>query len=271
MSEISVIMPVHSAIDPEHFNQAVISILNQTLTPSECIIIVDGPVKQYLKKQLMKIEQNSIVNVIYLKKNSGPGVTRSIGIDNAKSDIIALMDADDISLPERLEKQYKIINRGNIDVVGSWIEEFRVLPGDLKKVRVVPEDHSKIYRFGKWRMPVNNVSLMFTKESYKKAGGYTDQKRNEDWSLIVRMLVNDCKFYNIQEVLIKARAGENMIIRRRGWDHFFLGLKIFFMMYKLGYINYFHFITNLVIRVIVRLLPIKVTNILYEKFLRSKK
>jgi len=268
MSKFSVIMPVYGGDNPIHFKQAIQSLQEQTRLPDEIIVVVDGPIQQSTKSVLDEIKNNRVFKIIYQNKNLGPGVSRSNGIKASNHKIIALMDSDDISVNCRFEKQLDVIKNKKVDVVGSWIEEFIKLPSDLKISRRLPELHSEIYKFGKWRMPVNNVSLMFKKEVYEKTGGYTNQVRNEDWSLVVRMLASGAIFYNIQETLVHARAGNDMIRRRRGRDHFLMGLKIFTLMYKLKYINLLRAISNITIRVIIQFMPIGFTNVLYRYLLR---
>ena len=85
------------------------------------------------------------------------------------------------------------------------------------------------------------------------------------------MLASGAIFYNIQETLVYARAGNDMIRRRRGRDHFLMGLKIFILMYKLEYINLLRAISNIIIRVIIQFLPIGFTNVLYRYLLRYHK
>ena len=266
--KFSVIIPVYFGDKASFFRKAINSIINQTLPPDEVIISIDGPISEDLREEIKDIKANKIFSILDQKINKGVGVARKEAIKIAKYDVIALMDSDDISLESRFEKQLKIISEAKAEVVGSWIEEFENIPNDLGSIRKLPTTHDEIYEFGKFRMPVNNVTLMFTKKAYVRVGGYSEQRNSEDWNLIARMLAKGIIFHNIPEVLVYARAGESMVTRRRSYSHFINELKVFPEMYSLKYINLFHLIANILIRVLLRVLPQKLTSLTYRKILR---
>jgi len=263
-------MPVYAGDNLEYFKKATSSILNQTLKPDEIVIVVDGPIPNTHKLFLNELSENSIINVIFNAKNCGSGVSRDIGIKNCKNEIIALMDSDDISVPNRFEKQLNYLVNNNVDIIGGWIEEFTEIPGDINSIRKVPSSHNEIYEYGKWRMPVNNVTLMFKKKAYFEVGGYPKQRRVEDWSLIAKMILNNNIFYNFPEILVYARAGKKYFSRRRKFNHFFYDLKIFLFMYKRGYINFLIMMINIIIRIVLKVLPQFITRIIYNNILREK-
>ena len=103
--DFSVSMCVYGKDNPKYFSIAVESVINQTLRPSEIVLVVDGPIEGELEDLVKYYEKQEIFNVIYLAENQGHGNARRKGLDNCKYDIVALMDADDISLPNRFEKQ----------------------------------------------------------------------------------------------------------------------------------------------------------------------
>ena len=266
--KFTVILPVYYLEKASNLKKSIQSLFVQTLLPDEIIIVVDGPVGSDLQGVLDEANNNDIVTLLQLSKNYGVGVARRKAIEIAKYNIIALMDSDDMSCDNRFEKQIAIFESHNVDVVGGWVEEFKVHPGDLLKIRKVPASHLDIFKFGKWRMPVNNVTLMFKRESYERVGGYSVQKKSEDWNLIVKLIANGYVFFNIPEVLVNVKVG-NLIQRRRGHEQILTQLKIFTLMYKLNYIGVFHLVSNITIRVILRLLPTGITSQLYRFFLRN--
>jgi len=269
MNKFSVIMPVYYKEEPERLRLAILSLIEQTLLPDEIVVVLDGPVGESLNKVLKEFDHLNFIKVIRLKENLGVGMARKTAISEAKYNILALMDSDDISYKNRFKLQIKEIINKRAQVVGGWIEEFSSSPGDLKVIRKLPINHDEIYKFGKWRMPVNNVTLMFTREVYDAAGGYTEQTKSEDWNLFVRLITTGAKFYNVPEVLVYARAGEDMILRRRGWTQIITQLSIFPLMYKMKYIGFYHLFLNIFIRINLRFLPAGVTSYLYKKVLRE--
>lgn len=268
MLKISVVMAVYQGDVPEFFRDAIDSVLNQTLAPNELLIVVDGPVNDRLESVLCEVSTLDSIRIIRTPYNNGPGAARDLAISEAKFEIIAVMDADDICLSNRFERQLSIMKSGQAEVVGSWIEEFDINPGDLERVRRVPVTHAEIFEFGKWRQPVNNVTTIFTRSAYYKAGGYQPIRYVEDYDLWVRMLKIGIKFHNIPEVLVHVRCGKSMLERRSGIPYLTVELRLIHRMYLAGYLNLFQLSGNVLIRLVSRLMPSRLLGKVYDKWLR---
>ena len=269
MNKFSVVMSVYISDSPIYFVEAVNSLLNQTKLPDEILIIADGPLSEKLEIAFDSFKNIDFIKLIKLDKNCGLALSRKEAISRASFDIIAVMDSDDICVPDRFEKQIKLIENGQAQVVGGWIEEFNNQPKDKGKIRNTPTSYEEILSFGKWRNPINHVTLMFTKKAYDAVDGYSSVRHTEDWDMISRMLVEGIIVMAIPEVLVHVRAGDDMIVRRRKIAQFIGEIKIFFRMYKIGYINIFHLVCNIFIRVILRMLPKFITRFTYNLFLRK--
>lgn len=268
MIEFAVIMSVYHRDVPEHFREAVDSILHQTLPPKEIIIIVDGDIGNELQAALHNISSLKSIRILRNRNNQGAGSSRHLGISETKCEIVAIMDADDICLPNRFERQLPILENGKSDLVGAWVEEFEDNPGDLERVRRVPITHEEIFEYGKWRQPANHVTAMFRKEAYYKAGGYQPIHYVEDWDMIVRMLRKGIRFYNVPEVLVYVRCGKAMLKRRSGISYLAAELRLFYRMYLSGYLKLSQFCGNVIVRLVSRLLPKWILAIVYAKGLR---
>ena len=103
--KFSVAMCVYGGDNAEWFQVAVNSVLNQIVPPDEVVLVVDGPVPDTLGSVICGYEQMPQFKVIRLAENQGHGNARRISLENCTYDLVALMDADDISVPERFEKQ----------------------------------------------------------------------------------------------------------------------------------------------------------------------
>jgi len=104
---VTVLMPVYNA---ERFlSEAMDSILNQTLINFEFLIIDDGSHDSSLK--IIRSYDDPRIRLVQNEKNLGISATLNKGINLASADLIARMDADDISYPERLQKQYDYLKR----------------------------------------------------------------------------------------------------------------------------------------------------------------
>lgn len=151
----------------------------------------------------------------------GHAIARQTGLSAAKNELCAVMDADDLSVPNRFEKQLQVFEaHPEATVVGGLINEFINEPHHVVGTRVVPEKDSDIKEYLKSRCPMNLVTVMLKKSDVLKVGGYQDWYCEEDYYLWIRLALGGYKFYNIQENLVNVRVGEEMYQRRGGKKYF---------------------------------------------------
>lgn len=264
-------MCVYGGDNPSYFEAAVRSVLDQTIQPTEIVLVVDGPVSSELDSIIKTFENMAIFNVIRLKKNQGHGNARRIGLDACKYDLVALMDADDISVPNRFEKQIKVFESNKtVSVVGGIIHEFTDNVDNVVGKRIVPESDADIKQYMKKRCPMNQVTVMFNKKDIDMVGGYIDWYCEEDYYLWLRLHLAGKLFYNIQENLVNVRVGNEMYKRRGGWKYFKSEVKLQLFMKKKGVIGNMTFFVNIVKRLVVQvLLPNKIRGLVFKKFARS--
>jgi len=270
--QFSVSMCVYGKDNPEHFKTAMDSVINQTAPPDEIVLVVDGPIPQELQTAIDGFcEKHDNLNVIYLEKNSGHGEARRIGISNCRYPLIAIMDADDISLPDRFEKQLaKFKENPNLSIVGGNIREFIGSPENVVGVRQVPMSDEDIKNYMKSRCPFNQVTVMFKKDSVELAGGYLDWFSNEDYYLWIRMALCGFEFANLDEILVNVRVSKEMYARRGGWKYFRSEAKLQMFMYKKRIISVFRLIYNVLVRFAVQvIMPNGFRAFIYKRFARE--
>lgn len=269
--KFSVSMCVYGGDNPNHFEIAVDSIIKQTIKPSEIVLVVDGPVQDELNEKIIKYEENELFKVIRLEENQGHGIARKIGLENCTYDIIAIMDADDISINDRFEKQIKCFeNESDISIVGSQISEFIGDPENIVGNRIVPCNDKDIKEYAKKRCPMNLVTVMFKKDDINSVGGFIDWYCEEDYYLWLRMILADMKFKNIDEVLVNVRVGKEMYNRRGGLKYFQSERKLQKYMKKNKMIGFGTYFMNVTKRFIVQvLLPNKIRGFVFKKFARK--
>lgn len=267
---LSVIMSVYANDSPLFLQQAIDSVFQQTVLASEFIIVIDGPIGDALNEILAATHVNPTVKVIRLDQNMGAGAARKIAIDECSTEFVALMDADDICVSDRFEAQLREFSDENIGVVGGQIEEFRENPEDLGVVRVNPIGQKAIYSYGKWRNPINHVTLMYRMSCYKTVGGYSNVRHIEDWELISRFLVNNVRIVNLPKTLVHVRSGDAMVVRRRKWAKFIGRMGVFWIMYKNSYFGLHNLFGNVFIHAVLRFMPASFTSFIYQKFLRKR-
>lgn len=188
-------------------------------------------------------------NPIYLKENQGHGNARRVSLQNCRNELVALMDADDISLPQRFMHQLQRFAKNDaLSIVGGQISEFSGDERNIIGIRKVPEKHGDICQYLKKRCPMNQVSVMFKKTDVENAGGYQDWFCEEDYYLWIRMMEAGCIFENVPEILVNVRAGENMSSRRGGWKYFRSERKLQKYMLAKGIITFSQYIYNITLR-----------------------
>ncbi len=270
--KFSVLMSVSPKEEPSNLKSSISSVINQILPPSEIVIVKDGPLPQELNNIVndFNLRYPDLFKIIDFEENKGLGTALNIGLISCSHKIIARMDTDDICVPDRFKIQIQFLKTNkHIDIVGSQIVEFYDSPDNITGYRNVPLNDNDIKAFAKWRNPLNHMSVMFRKNAVLKAGNYSDMRHIQDYELWIRMIKSGCRFANLPLVLVFARTIQSD--KKYNLNYFKYELIIQFKLYKLGFVNHFELIRNIVLRLILRLSQYNLGSILYLKFLRSVK
>lgn len=275
MENFSVCTSVYKNDRPEYVRVALDSMLvNQSVKPAEIVLVQDGPVPDSLSSLLSEYETKypQVMHIIRLEKNGGLGNALKLGVENARYDICARMDSDDICLPDRFEKQLAYLEaHPECDIVGGQMTEFIDTPDNIVGRREVPLTNEEIYEFMKSRCALNHVTVMFRKGAVLKAGNYQDWFWNEDYYLWVRMMMAGCKFANIPDVAVNVRSGADQYARRGGKKYFKSEIGIKKLMLENGMISKKEYLINYIERFIIqRLMPNSVRGWVFRTFARKK-
>ena len=169
----SVLMSVYYKENPDYFRVSIKSMLEQTVSPDEIIIVKDGKLTEGLDAVLEEFRDSENIKVIALSENKGLGEALSIGIENCRNELIARMDTDDISVNNRCEKQLESFRSNKkLSVVGTSVSEFIDDPSIRVAFKGVKTRDEDIKQQMKFRNPFNHPSVMFKKSDVLKAGGY---------------------------------------------------------------------------------------------------
>ncbi len=268
--KFSVLMSVYHKDDPTYLDTALNSLTEQTAVPDEIVLVKDGPVSQQLEGVIDAFHKKfSNLKIVALEKNSGLGNALNQGLKHCSHELVARMDSDDISKPHRFEKQLHIFETNKfIDVVSSWIDEFIDIKENTVSTRKIPETTEEIACYAKSRCPVNHPSVMFRKSAVLSAGNYQPFPLFEDYYLWARMLLNNAKFYNIQESLLWFRTTSDTYKRRGGLKHAIDEIQFQKFLLKSNFINIPTFFENIAIRFCVRIMPNGLRAFIYKKILR---
>ena len=232
-------------------------LVNQTIRPSEIVVVIDGPIPEATESLLKEYQEKfpTVFTFIKFDQNQGLGVALQKGVEASKNEIIARMDCDDISVPERFQKQLSFLaEHPDIDIVGGQITNFIGEPEHQVNIRFVPTSNAEVRKSMKSFCAMNHVSVMFRKEAVLKVGNYQDWFGNEDYYLWVRMMENDCIFANLNDILVNVRSGKEQYERRGGWEYFVSGEKLQRYMLEHRFISFPRYLFNVLIRLLVQVL-----------------
>lgn len=221
---ISIILPVYKNDRPEYVKLSVDSILNQTFSNIELNIGVDGPIGEDLAVILRFYEKDDRVNIHWFEENRGLAVVLNDLLDDSLDkgfQYIARMDADDISIPTRFEKQMAFLeDNKDIDVVGGAIEEIDETGESRNKVIVYPTSSEDCRYFFAKRNPHAHPAVLFKKSFFDKTGCLyrPEYRQNQDTMLWLDGMKNGTKHANIPDVVLKFRFTDSLFKKRRnGW------------------------------------------------------
>lgn len=274
--KFSVSMCVYGGDDPAFFDAALDSVVNQTVRPNEIVLTVDGPIPAAIEavigKYRTRLASSEVqFRVVYLEQNVGHGEARRICFEHCSYDLIALMDADDLAVPYRFQKQLEVFDRDpTLSIVGGNIHEFIGTADNCVGARIVPETDAEIKAYMRKRCPMNQVTVMFRKADVAEVGGYIDWFCEEDYYLWLRLALAGKRFANVTDNLVNVRVGEEMYQRRGGWKYFSSEAKLQGFMLKKGIIGLPRYTLNVAQRLVLQvLMPNQLRGFIFQKFARS--
>lgn len=276
LPEYAVLLPVYYKDEASQFFRAALSMLNQSIMPSQLVIVCDGPLTDELEEALTRIEDKAALEgveatLVKLDKSKGLGNALNIGLKYCKQDFVARMDSDDISRPKRCEQELLALTDKSLDLVGGCIEEFDAVPGDLGRIRNVPITLEEIIEYSKRRNPFNHMTVMFNKNSVVQAGGYQHCPGHEDYWLWVRMISNGSKCENLPDVLVDVCVGGGMLDRRGGFRYLCSQISFFSQLRQDKYLSSFEWVKAIFPRIVASMVPRVLREKLYKTFLRSRR
>lgn len=200
--KVTVLMPVYRG--DKYLPEAVDSILNQTFRDFEFLIICDDPTAETCLL-LSRYQQSDNRMQVYYQGKEGLVNSLNKGLSLAKGKYVSRMDADDISLPNRLEKQVDFMDENpDIGISGTWIKTIGDVMGDIWKH---PCDHDTIKSKMLFESVIVHPSVILRKNVFCRNGLYYSQNETyaEDYGLWVRS-IKKLKFANIPEILLHYRV-----------------------------------------------------------------
>ena len=252
----SLLVPVYDGDRPDHIRRAMRSAVDdQTVRPDQVVIVRDGPVRDELARCLDELQRASPVPVTFvpLRDNRGLGPALDQGLAASWFDVIARMDADDVSMPHRFEVELPLI--AEADIVGAGLYEFVEDTNEIVGQRVPPTDPARIRRYARMHDPFNHPTVVYRREAVLAAGGYGDLPLMEDYALFARMLAGGARPVNVAEPLVFYRVGEEAFRRRGGARLLRSELRLQREFLRRGFTSPPEYLRNVIVRGGYRLVP----------------
>lgn len=268
--QFSVLVSVYKKEKPQNLIQCFDSLLQQSLPANEWVVVEDGPLTEGLYRVLDLYEKQypKLIKRVKIPNHVGLGAALAEGIRHCSCELIARMDADDVACKERFERQINLfLRKPELDICGSWIEEFE---GDLENVvsrRKVPVKEQDIRKYQKRRDAFNHVTVMYKKQAVLDAGNYKSVPLMEDTVLWAQMLQNNAHCANIPEYFVKVRVDKDYYERRGGWAYFKQYRQGKQEVLKTGFTDHWDYYSTVLAQFFVALAPMSVRSFVFKHFL----
>ena len=257
---------------PDFLREAFLSTVHhQTRRPAQVVLVQDGPVPRELAEAIERLARESPVEVTHVEMtaNVGLGPALDAGLRASNYEIVARMDADDLSVPERFERQLPLIEAG-ADIVGSGLHEFGHSVEDVVGRRTPPTDPGTIRRVIRFRDPFNHPTVVYRRTAVQAAGGYSDLALMEDYLLFTRMVAGGARPANLAEPLVHYRVGAGAYARRGGLPLLRSELALQRHLRRLGLTTRGQYVRNVLVRGGYRLVPERVRKVAYRRLLANR-
>ena len=267
--KISALIAAYRLTIPREFQLAVSSLINQTVPPSEIIIVFDGPVHTEIERFAQSVTEIPS-KIVRLEDNLGLGAALRIGVENCDSPWILRMDDDDYSFSDRIERQIKFLEQNtDVDVLGGSIIE--IDPRSKQKYRrSVPTTDENIKRTLRFKNPFNHVTILAKRQMVLNVGNYcNDVVGYEDYVLWAKMYKAGATFANLNEDLVEVKFDKAQVGRRRGIQAVYSEIKMQKFLLGIGVISFYIFMFNVTIKTSIRMLPTPILFMLFKKFFRN--
>lgn len=256
-AQFSLLLPVYAGDRPEYFLKAFSSTVDaQTRAPAQVVIVQDGPVPEALSDAVRQAIASTAVPTVHevIAENVGLAAALTRGLQLCNHDIVARMDADDISLPERFARQLPLIESG-LDLIGTGMYEFLDDVGTIVGSRVPRTDAAEIAAFARFADPFSHPTVVYRRSAVERAGGYQPLGLMEDYWLFARMIASGAKVGNIADPLVMYRVGDGAYARRGGVAQWRSEMAIQRAFRSIGFTTAGQYLRNVVVRGGYRFVP----------------
>lgn len=218
MSDVTVVMSAYRE-DPGLFRQAVDSILAQTMPDLELLIALDDPGNEALRHEAeIYAARDPRVRVTVNETNLGLAASLNRAIARCSSRYVCRMDADDVALPDRVERQLAFIEAGGYDLVGGGLDVTDGAGELLYHAQRLPQSPEAVRRALRWNNCVPHPSWLGRRWVFEQ--GYRQIPLCEDYDLLIRTALAGGRIANVPGAVLRYRMGEESISRSSLYEQY---------------------------------------------------
>lgn len=254
-------MSLYDKEKPQNLELCLQSIKDQTLRPSEVVLVIDGPLREELLSIVDNFQIDLNIKKVKLKDNVGLGSALNIGLRECSNSIIARADTDDICLPNRFALQIPFLIKNNLSLCGG--NSIYFFDDGNEKLVKNPIGRDFIKKSSKYKNPFCHPAVAFLKNEIIDLGGYPDLRLGQDYLLWIKVINSNLSFDNMNETLVKVRAGD--LFSRRNFKSFTYDIKTLNYQLSNSYINLITYFFIFFLKLTYSILPVVVKKYLYFK------
>jgi glycosyltransferase involved in cell wall biosynthesis len=271
---ISILMSTYLKDEAWMLAASLASLYEQTRPPAQIVLVLDGPISQDSETviECFTLRRPCHLTLVRLRQNRGLAHALNEGLRACRYDLVARMDADDLSHPKRLEKQWAFFcERGSqVDLLNTWAAEFSSSPLTPDYIKTAPADHDAIVGVLKYRNTLCHPAIMVRKATIEQVGGYsTSVGLMEDYDLFIRMIEKGARFASLQDALVFVRISPQQRGRRGGLGYLRKEWSFRWGLYRREFISLATFLWVIVVMTFFRLSNPFLKQVLY-RFVRNK-
>lgn len=211
--KINVLMCVYKE-KTEIVRAAVLSIIKQTYSNIELIVVIDNPERTDIINLLETLKKETPIRYCVNRQNLGLSKSLNIGLKMCNAPYIARMDADDVSVPERLEEQMLFLLQSHSDMVGGYIDLIDEKDRFIRKRTDFPSKNKYILEMLYYRNCIPHPTWLVKKELYDELHGYRNIPFSEDYDFLIRAALAGARFGVLSQVCLKYRISSNGITQK---------------------------------------------------------
>lgn len=233
MPKISVIMSGYKE-EIHYLKESINSILNQTYKDFELIFLLDNPSNQDIIDLLNDYcKKDNRIRFYINEENLGLAKTLNKALTLVNGEYIARMDADDVSMPDRLEKQLEYLVNNGYDLIGGLSNMIDEEGNLIYSIKSVPQDFDNIKKALCYNQVISHPTWFGKTEVFKKLEGYRLIPLCEDTDFTLRAVLKGFKISNYNNTVLNYRVTKNSISRSNLYEQF-LYLQFITNKYKKG-------------------------------------